>query len=88
MLRYVRDAADALDYMSEQATGCRVARAAGVQSEMELPFAGLHQLCAPMLDGLERLPPPQRDGLGTAFGITDDGRASADSRPSAPETAR
>ena len=36
--------------------GCRVARAAGVESEMELAFAGLHQLCAPMLDRLERLP--------------------------------
>ena len=47
-----------------------MARAAGVQSEMELAFAGLHQLCAPMLDRLERLPGPQRDALGTAFGLT------------------
>ena len=46
-----------LDYLVEQASGCRVARAAGVQSEMELAFAGLHQLCAPMLDRLERLRP-------------------------------
>ena len=38
-----------LEYLSEQASGCRLARAAGVQSEMELPFAGLHQLCASML---------------------------------------
>src|SRR4051812_43091431 len=49
------------------ADGCRLARAAGVESEMELPFAGLHALCAPMLDRLGRLPPPQRDALNTAF---------------------
>src|SRR5882672_1633963 len=59
-----------LDYMVERASGCRVARAAGVQSEMELAFAGLHQLCAPMLDRLERLPAPQRDALRTAFGVS------------------
>jgi DNA-binding CsgD family transcriptional regulator len=59
-----------MEYVVEQASGCRVARAAGVQSEMELAFAGLQQLCAPMLDRLERLPPPQRDALGTAFGLT------------------
>ena len=41
-----------LDYLARQAGGCQVARAAGVQSEMELAFAGLHQLCAPMLDRL------------------------------------
>src|SRR2546430_7338005 len=58
-----------LEYVVEQASGCRVARAAGVQSEMELAFAGLEQLCTPMLDRLERLPPPQRDALGTAFGL-------------------
>ena len=45
------------------ATGCRIVRAAGVESEMELAFAGLHQLCAPMLEQLERLPGPQRDAL-------------------------
>src|SRR6266536_4912604 len=49
--------------------GCRVARAVGVQSEMELAFAGVHQLCAPMLGHAERLPVPQRDALRTAFGI-------------------
>src|SRR5882724_1462596 len=58
-----------LEYVVEQASGCRVARAAGVQSEMELAFAGLHQLCAPMLDRLERLPAPQRGALGTTFGL-------------------
>ena len=59
-----------LEYMVEQASGCRVVRAAGVQSEMELAFAGLHQLLAPMLDRLERLPVPQRDALRTAFGVS------------------
>ena len=59
-----------LEYVAEHATGCRVARAAGVQAEMELAFAGLHQLCAPMLDRLERLPVPQRDALGAAFGLS------------------
>src|SRR5690349_23900129 len=58
-----------LSYLSEQAAGCRVTRAVGVQSEMELAFAGLHQLCAPMLDRLGRLPGPQRDALETAFGL-------------------
>src|SRR4051794_38258956 len=56
-----------LDYARERATDCRVACAAGVQSEMELVFAGLHQLCAPMVDRLDRLPGPQRDALRTAF---------------------
>ena len=59
-----------LEYVVGRASECRVARAAGVQSEMELAFAGLQQLCAPMLDRLERLPAPQRDALGTAFGLT------------------
>src|SRR6266446_6478868 len=59
-----------LEHLVGRASGCRVARAAGVQSEMELAFAGLEQLCAPMLDCLERLPPPQRDALATAFGLT------------------
>ena len=58
-----------LDYAAERVEGCRVLRAVGVESEMELPFAALHQLCTPLLDGLERLPPPQRDALGTAFGL-------------------
>src|SRR3954453_1735469 len=58
-----------LEYVVERATGCRVARATGVQAEMELAFAGLHQLCAPMLDRLGRLPGPQRDALGSAFGL-------------------
>jgi DNA-binding CsgD family transcriptional regulator len=57
-----------LEYLLERASGCRIARAAGVDSERELTFAGLHQLCAPFLDRLERLPGPQREALGTAFG--------------------
>jgi len=58
-----------LDYVLTNAPWCRVARASGVESEMELAFAGLHLLCAPFLDRLERLPAPQRDALGIAFGL-------------------
>ncbi len=59
-----------LEYLAGQASGCRVAHAGGVQAEMELAFAVLHQLCAPMLDRLERLPAPQRNALRTAFGLS------------------
>jgi hypothetical protein len=59
-----------LDHLARHAPGCQVAWAAGVQSEMELAFAGLHQLCAPMLKRLPRLPGPQRDALQTAFGLS------------------
>ncbi len=59
-----------LDYLAGRASGCLVARASGVQSEMELAFAGLHQLCAPMLDHAESLPVPQREALRTAFGLS------------------
>jgi DNA-binding CsgD family transcriptional regulator len=59
-----------LDYLAGRAAGCRVARAAGAQSEMELAFAGLHQLCAPMLDHLAALPGPQQDALRIAFGLS------------------
>ena len=59
-----------LEYLAEQASGCRVVRAAGVQSEMELAFAGLHQLLGPMLDHLEHLPVPQSGALRTAFGVS------------------
>jgi DNA-binding CsgD family transcriptional regulator len=58
-----------LEYAAAAAPDMRVVRAAGVESEMELAFAGLHQLCVPLLDRLERLPPPQRDALGIAFGL-------------------
>jgi DNA-binding CsgD family transcriptional regulator/tetratricopeptide (TPR) repeat protein len=59
-----------LDYLARRASGCRVERAAGVQSEMELAFAALNQLCAPMLDHAESLPVPQREALRTAFGLS------------------
>jgi DNA-binding CsgD family transcriptional regulator len=59
-----------LDHVAQQASGFDVARIAGTQSEMELPFAGLHQLCAPMLDQLDALPEPQRDALRVTFGLT------------------
>jgi DNA-binding CsgD family transcriptional regulator len=59
-----------LEYLAGHSPGCRVAHAAGVQSEMELAFAGLHQLCAPMLEPLAALPAPQRDALRTAFGMS------------------
>ena len=58
-----------LEYVAGAAADMRVARAAGVESEMELAFAGLHLLCAPLLDRLEDLPGPQRDALGVAFGL-------------------
>ncbi|MEA2430353.1 MAG: hypothetical protein QOI19_826, partial [Thermoleophilaceae bacterium] len=57
-----------MNYAAERADGWRIVRAEGVESEMELPFAGLHQLCSSLLSHLERLPPPQREALGTAFG--------------------
>ena len=59
-----------LEHAIESAAGLRVARVAGVESEMELAFAALQQLCAPMLDNLERLPDPQRDALGVVFGLS------------------
>src|SRR6516164_11506722 len=62
-----------LEYVVGAAADMRVARAAGVESEMELAFAGVHQLCAPLLDHLERLPAPQRDALGIAFGLRGGG---------------
>src|SRR5690348_14591066 len=58
-----------LDYVIGSASDLRVLRAVGVESEMELAFAALHQLCAPVLDGLDRLPVPQRDALLTTFGL-------------------
>jgi DNA-binding CsgD family transcriptional regulator len=58
-----------LEYLIEEASGCRVIRAVGVQADSELAFAGLHQLCTPLLGRLDRIPGPQRDALGTAFGL-------------------
>lgn len=58
------------DYLVGSAAGCRIARAGGVESEMELAFAGLHQLCMPMMGHLDLLPGPQRDALAVAFGLS------------------
>jgi hypothetical protein len=58
-----------LDYLADRAAGCWVVRVTGIQSEMELACAGLHQLYAMIPDYAERLPPPQRDALRIAFGI-------------------
>jgi DNA-binding CsgD family transcriptional regulator len=58
-----------LDDLLATAAGCRIVRASGVESEMELAFAGLHQLCAPFIDRLDHLPAPQRAALRTAFGL-------------------
>ena len=55
-------------HAAEQATGFHVARVAGVEAEMELPFAGLHQLCAPLFARIDSLPGPQRDALRVALG--------------------
>ena len=59
-----------LEYLAGRASQCRVVQAAGVEAEMELPFAGLHQLCASMLDRLGNLPDPQNEALATAFGLS------------------
>ena len=58
-----------LEYAIESAAGLQVARVAGIESEMELAYAAVQQLCAPMLDKLEGLPDPQRAALGVAFGL-------------------
>ena len=58
-----------LRYIARQPSGSRVAQIAGVEAEMELPFAGVHQLCAPMLDRLPALPTPQREALRIALGV-------------------
>src|SRR3954470_3079751 len=57
-------------YAARQAAGFRVVQIAGVEAEMELPFAGLHHLCAPMLDQLDALPDPQQDALRVSFGLS------------------
>jgi DNA-binding CsgD family transcriptional regulator len=62
-----------LEYLAGQVGGWRVISAMGVESEMELAYNGLHQLCSPVLDGLDRLPAPRRNVLETAFGLRDGG---------------
>ncbi|MGI5187560.1 helix-turn-helix transcriptional regulator [Promicromonospora sp. CA-289599] len=59
-----------LDYLADHAQGCQVVRVVGAQAEVDLAFAGLHQLCSSMLSHLDQLPPPQSEALRTAFGIS------------------
>ena len=59
-----------LEYLAWTAAACRVLAVAGVQSEMEIAFAGLHQLCSPMLQHVGSIPDPQRDALQITFGMT------------------
>ena len=61
-----------LEYLTQQAADCRVISVTAVQWEVELAFAALHQLCAPILDGLEVLPTPQRKALRITLGLHDD----------------
>lgn len=58
-----------LDHLADGVQGCRVLRVTGVESEMELAFAGLHQLCRPLFHLVDRLPPPQAAALRAAFGL-------------------
>ena len=62
-----------LHYCGRQAAGCRVGWLAGVESELELPFAALHQLCEPLLAGLPALPPHQQQALQVSFGLASGG---------------
>jgi hypothetical protein len=58
-----------LEYLIGSASDLTVLRAVGVESEMELPYASLHQLCGPILDHQARLPAPQREALELVFGV-------------------
>jgi DNA-binding CsgD family transcriptional regulator len=60
-----------MDHVHQRASDCRVVRGSGVESEMEIAFAGLHQLCAPLLARLEHLPGPQRQALRAVFGLRE-----------------
>jgi DNA-binding CsgD family transcriptional regulator len=59
-----------LEFLAERASGTRVIRASGVESESEIAYSALQQLCSPLLEGIDALPEPQRDALATAFGLT------------------
>ena len=59
-----------LTHAIDAASGFAVVRASGIESELDLAFAGLHQLCVPLLPGLRRLPGPQQEALETAFGLS------------------
>ncbi|MFI5610041.1 AAA family ATPase [Amycolatopsis sp. NPDC051903] len=60
-----------LNHVTATASDLRIAQISGAESEMELAFAGVHQLCAPMLDRLDSLPAPQREAISTAFGLRE-----------------
>jgi DNA-binding CsgD family transcriptional regulator len=60
-----------LDYAAQRSEGCRILRAVGAEWEMELPYAGLHQLSAELLDEREQLPAPQNHAIATAFGLSE-----------------
>ena len=59
-----------LEYAVEAAREFRIARTSGVEAEMELPFAAVQQLCSPFLELMDRLPQPQHEALGVAFGLS------------------
>src|ERR1700716_466347 len=59
-----------LEYAVEAGQGFRIAPTFGVEAEMELPYAAVQQLCSPFFELMERLPPPQHDALGVAFGLS------------------
>src|SRR5437764_6404345 len=59
-----------LEYTVEAGRGFRIARTSGIEAEMALPFAAVQQLCSPFFELLERLPQPQHDALGVAFGLS------------------
>ena len=61
-----------MHYFARQASGCRLVQIDGVESEMELPLAALHQLCTPMLSCLATLPEPQQRALRVAFGLAEE----------------
>jgi DNA-binding CsgD family transcriptional regulator len=67
-----------LDYALKSAADCRIVRAFGVESEMDMAYASLHQLCAPLLGGLARLPDPQQVAVAAAFGLRDEAGAAPD----------
>ena len=73
-----------LEYAVEVAREFRIARTSGVEAEMELPFAAVQQLCSPFLDFLDRLPQPQHDALGVAFGLITGPRRSVPGRTGGP----
>jgi DNA-binding CsgD family transcriptional regulator len=59
-----------LRYAARQASGLRLAQVEGVQAEIELPFSGIHRLCAPLFDSLDKLPGPQQDALRVTMGMS------------------